>query len=339
MNQTRSNTMKFNSFIFGCFLLFNQCIQKQNPFEDKSFLLSTVATQASGTPKSFGLDILVNSRLARGCETRLGNLAADVNAYKANATIGFYNGGNIRDEQGIKTIYPTGIIPKGTVPTVELIRKFIPFTGGLVRINMQAFRIKQALEAAAGRLNVKSERNTDDLDSDGATHGNCWLNPLLGGSGRFFQVSSKMQIELNPSATSTVASGTGASNTLLITTEGKRVTRIILDGILLYNNTTGDITSGWSNSTASCTIKGVTFTTSSACNFYSVGIPKFQFDGGDSNPVLNPSMLEINNDGSVILLESGIAASIDDATIFYDYIQTFTAGPVFPKISNRIIMP
>lgn len=331
--------MKFFYILIHVLFFFPACIQKQNEFDDKTVLLSTLATQTSGAPKSFGLDLLVNSRLSRGCETRLGNLLADSNAYKANATLGFYNGGNIRDEQGIKAIYPTGIIPKGTIPTLDLIRKFIPFTGGLVRVNMRAYRIKQALESASGRLNAQAERNTDDQDSDGPTHGNCWLNPQSTGSGRFFQVSSKMQIEINPQASVIIVSGSAASNTLLITTEGKRVTRIIIDGVLLYNNSTGDINSGWSSSSTSCIIKGITFNSSAACNYYSVGVQKFQYDGGDSNPSLNPNMLEVNNDGSVVLLDSGIASSLDDASIFYEYMQTFTTGPAMPKISNRIIMP
>lgn len=331
--------MKFFYFLIYILFFLNACIQKQNEFDDKTILLSTLATQTSGAPKSFGLDLLVNSRLSRGCEMRLGNLLADSNAYKANATLGFYNGGNIRDEQGIKAIYPTGIIPKGTIPTLDLIRKFIPFTGGLVRINMRAYRIKQALESASSRLNAQAERNTDNLDSDGPIHGNCWLNPQTTGSGRFFQLSSKMQIEINPSASTLVITGSAASNTLLITTEGKRITRIIIDGVLLYNNSSGDINSGWSSSTSTCTIKGITFTASAACNFYSVGVQKFQFDGGDSNPSFNPNMLEVNNDGSVILLESGVGSNMDDASIFYEYMQTFTTGPAMPRISNRIIMP
>jgi 2',3'-cyclic-nucleotide 2'-phosphodiesterase (5'-nucleotidase family) len=109
--------------------LFSACIQKQNEFEDKSFFLSALTTQVTGTPKSFGVNIPINSRLARGCETRIGNLTSEAIAYKANATIGIHNGGNIRDEQGIKAIYPDGIIPKGTIPTIDLIRKFLPFTG------------------------------------------------------------------------------------------------------------------------------------------------------------------------------------------------------------------
>lgn len=331
--------MKNIYILIQVLIFFTACIQKQNEFDDKTVLLSTLATQTSGAPKSFGLDMLVNSRLSRGCETRLGNLLADSNAYKANATLGFYNGGNIRDEQGIKTIYPTGIIPKGTIPTLDLIRKFIPFTGGLVRVNMRAYRIKQALESASGRLNAQAERNTENQDSDGPTHGNCWLNPQSTGSGRFFQVSSKMQIEINPQASVIVVSGSAASNTLLITTEGRRVTRIIIDGVLLYNNSTGDINSGWSSSSTSCVIKGITFTSSAACNFYSLGVQKFQYDGGDSNPSLNPNMIEVNNDGSVLLIDSGIASNMDDASIFYEYMQTFTTGPAMPKISNRIIMP
>lgn len=320
-------------------LLFSACIQKQNEFEDKSFFLNALTTQVTGTPKSFGVNIPINSRLARGCETRIGNLTSEAIAYKANATLGIHNGGNIRDEQGIKAIYPDGIIPKGTIPTIDLVKKFLPFTGGLVRVNMRAYRIKQALESAVGKLNIKAERSIENMDADGPTHGNCWLNPLTTGSGRFFQVSSKVQIELNPSALSAVVSGSGASNTLLITTEGKRVIRIFIDGILLYDNPTGEINSGWNAGSSSCTIKGINFTSSAACNFYSVGIPRFQYDGGDANPSLNPNMLEINNDGSVILQESGIAANLDDATIFYDYIQTFTTGAAFSKISNRIIMP
>lgn len=321
-------------------ILLNGCTQKQNEFEDKKLLLSTLSTQASGAPKSFGLDMLINNRLGRGCETRMGNLGADVYANRANAMIGFYAGGNIRDDFGIKGTYPNGIIPKGTIPTVALIKRFLPFQGGnLLRINIQAYRLKQALESSVGRLNSRAERNTDELDADGPTHGNCWLNPNVSGSGRFLHVSSKLQVEVNPTATAAVVSGSGASNTLRITTEGRRIIRIIIDGILIYNNSTGDINSGWSSGTSTCTIKGTQFIASAACNFYTAGVEKFQYDGGDSNPALKPEMLEISNDGSVVVLESGIAPNVDDANIFYEYIQTFTTGPVLPKISNRIIMP
>lgn len=331
--------MKFY-FIFLIVLIHINCIQKQNSFEDQRLLLSALAVQPSGTPKSFGLNMLINNRIGRGCETRMGNLAADAYANKAGATIGFFTSGGIRDDFGIKGTYATGIIPKGTVPTVDLFKKFLPFQGGnLLRLNIQAYRIKQALESASNRLNSRGERNTDDLDEDGATHGNCWLNPNVSGSGRFFQLSNKFQIEINPSATALVVTGSGAANSLRVTTEGRRVIRIILDGILLYNNSSGDINSGWSNGTGSCTIKGVTFTSSAACNYYSLATDKFQYDGGDSNPSLNPNMLEVSNDGSVQILNSGIASNVDDATILYEYMQTFTTGPAMPKISNRIIMP
>lgn len=267
--------MKFYNIIF-IILICVHCIQKQNSFEDQRLLLSTLAIQPAGTPKSFGLNMLINNRIGRGCETRMGNLAADAYANKANATIGFFTSGGIRDDFGIKGTYANGIIPKGTIPTVDLIRKFLPFQGGnLLRLNIQAYRIKQALESASNRLNAKAERNTDDLDGDGPTHGNCWLNPNVSGSGRFFQLSNKFQIELNPSATPLVVSGSGAANTLRITTEGKRIIRIILDGILIYNNTSGDINSGWSSGTTSCTIKGIVFTSSAACNYYSLATDNF----------------------------------------------------------------
>lgn len=316
------------------------CTQKQNPFDDRSALVSVVNPLSSGTPKSFGLDLKIDSRLNRGCETRIGNLMADVFADKGNSILGFYNGGAIREDFGLQSIYPNSIIPKGTIPNSDLLKKLFPLTGGnLVRINLNTYRLKQALEVSVGRLNARAERGTDDIDSDGPTHGNCWLNPNLSGAGRFLHVSSKMQIEVNPVATAVVIGGSGTTNTLVITSEGRRIIKIIIDGILLYNNSTGDITSGWSAGQSSCTIKGITYSNSAACNFYSATIPKFQFDGGDSNATLNPNMLEVNNDGSVVVSQTGIGANLDDGTILNDYLQKFTTGPVYPRISGRILMP
>lgn len=324
------------SIIFS--FLLNHCIQKQNDFEDRqTFLVTLIST---GAPKSFGLDLQINNRIGRGCETRVGNMTADAMAWKANALLGFYGSGSIRDDYGIKNSFPNAIIPKGTVPTLPLLKTILPFDGGdMLRTNMRAYRIKQALEHSVSRLNSQAERNTDNMDADGPTHGNCWLNPNVSGSGRFLQLNSKMQIEVNPTATASVVSGTGAARTLLVVTQGRRVTRIIIDGLLVYNNSTGDINSGWANGVSSCTIKGTMFTSSAACNFYSVGVEKFQFNGADSNPALSPDMTEVSNDGSIIVLETGIGSKLSDADIVYEYIQTFTTGPLFPKISNRIIMP
>lgn len=328
------------NILFAILVLFYACIQKQNPFDDKSALVTVAVPQNSGTPKSFGLDLKIDSRLNRGCETRIGNLMADVFANKGNSTLGFYNGGAIREDFGLQSLYPNLIIPKGTVPSSDLLKKLFPLTGGnLVRINITAYRLKQALEVSVSKLNAKAERGTEDIDSDGPTHGNCWLNPNVSGAGRFLHVNSKMQIEINPSATAVVMSGSGTTNTLVISSEGKRVIRFFIDGVLLYNNTSGDITTGWSSGQSSCTIKGTTFTSSAACNFYTATIPKFQFDGGDTNATLNPNMQEINNDGSVFVLETGIGANLDDGTILNDYLQTFTTGPVYPRIANRIVMP
>lgn len=330
--------MKF--FIVGLIyiLILSNCIQKQDNFEDKQAFLTPLISL--GAPKSFGLDMLINNRLGRGCEARIGNLIADAIAWKGNASLGFYGAGSIRDDSGIKVIYPTGIIPKGTIPTLDLIKKVLSFQGGeILRINIQAYRMKQMLEHSVMRLNNQGERNTDQLDADGPMHGNCWLNPSVSGSGRFLQVSSKMLIEVKPTATASIVSGTAGAKDLQVTTEGNRIIRIIIDGLLIYNNPTGNINSGWNSGNSTCTIKGNTFTSSAACNFYSAAVEKFQFDGNDSNPVMNPEMLEINNDGSVYVLQAGISGTLSDAEILFEYIQTFTTGPVFPRISNRILMP
>lgn len=331
--------MKFLFFnLIYCIFVFTNCIQKQNEFEDRQVILAGLVSQ--GSPKSFGLDLLINNRINRGCETRIGNLVADSIAWKGNATLGFFGAGSIRDNSGIKSAYPNGIIPKGTVPTVDLLKRVLAFQGGEVaRINIQTYRIKQMLEHSVGRLNNQAERNTDNVDVDGPMHGNCWLEPNVSGSGRFLQVSSKILIEVNPTATASIVSGNPALQDLRVTTEGNRITQIIIDGLLIYKNPSGSINSGWTKGNSSCTIKGTTFPSSSACNYYTVGVEKFQFDGGDSNPVMNPNMLEINNDGSVTVQETGIGGKLSDAEILYEYIQTFTTGPVFPKVSNRILMP
>lgn len=330
--------MKPFRLLFLLFFVFFQCTQKQSAFDDQVALLGALVS--IGAPKSFGLNMLIDNRINRACETRIGNFGADAYRDRGKAQIGFFSGGTIRQDFGILTTYPTGVIPKGTIPTFALMKQFLPFQGGnFLKVNLSAYRIKQALEVGMSRLNNSAERDIDGVDSDGPIHGNCWLNPQPSGSGRFLHVSSNIHIEVNPTATALVTSGSSSTNNLLVATEGNRIVKLSIDGILLYNNPTGSITSGWSAGSSTCTIKGTTFTNSAACTFFSASVEKFQFDGSDFNPSLNPIMSEINNDGSVVVLEAGIAAALDDAGILFEYIQTFTTGPVFPKISNRILMP
>jgi hypothetical protein len=329
------------SFFLLSFLILYSCIQK-NTFDDAALSLTgliQIPAGSTGIPKSFGSDMLIYSRLGRGCETRIGNLMADVVANRAKAELGLYNSGGIRDDFGLLNTYPNRIIPKGTVPSLALIRTFIPFRGSLVKLNVRAFRLKQILESSVSRLNNKAERNVNDMDSDGATHGNCWLNPSVSGSGRFLNISNKLSIEVNPSATPLSVTGNGALNTLRITNEGKRITRIVINSLIIYNNPLGDMNSGWESGNDSCTIKGIQFTNSYACNYYTVAVQQFQFEGGDSNPSMKPEMLEIGGDGSVQVLESGISFNSEEASYLHDYMQSFTNEAVFSKVTNRIVMP
>jgi hypothetical protein len=261
----------------------------------------------------------------------MGNLGADAFAWKAGADIGLIASGTIREDFGGPTIFP-----KGTVVTSDTFTKTVPFGNTIMKIKLNGYRLKQVLESGASKLNAQGKRGTEDWDSDGAQHGNCWLTQNLSGAGRFFQVNSRLSVEINPNGNDQLKSGSSTNNSLLVTREGTRITRISFDGVPIYYNSAGDIGSGWYPGSSSCTIKGTTFTSSTACGFYTVAADSNQVSGSDTNPSLSSSMLEVNNDGTVATLSANMGIDRDAIS---GYVQTFTTGPVFPKISNRIIIP
>ncbi|MCX8000336.1 MAG: 5'-nucleotidase C-terminal domain-containing protein, partial [Leptospiraceae bacterium] len=275
-------------FLFAIGNLF--CIHKKAP-PPSIFTLANIATTTTtslsvGAPKSIGLNLVVDKRQwTRGCETRAGNLIADSYAWKGNADIGMINGGNIRDDQGVSTI------PKGTIPTIETFGKFMIFANNIQLVRMNAYRLKQALENAYRQLTTTmNASNADDLDEDGPQHGNCFN--AGSGSGRFMQLSSNIQVELKLSnAPMTLVSGTSAANNnLKANNNGSRVVRMIVKGLVIYNNPSGTYDTGWASGSSSCTVRQTTFTNSAACNFYTVAVPDFQVAGGDGIFSFNPAI-------------------------------------------------
>lgn len=317
------------------------CIHKKAP-PPSLFALTDVATTTPvilGAPKSIGLNLVIDKRTwSRGCETRAGNLIADSYAWKGNADIGMINGGNIRDDQGVSTI------PKGTIPDDKTFGKFMIFGNKIQLVRMNAYRLKQALENAYRQLNTTMiASNADDQDEDGPQHGNCF--GAGSGSGRFMQVSSNLQVELKLSNSPlTLVSGTSASNkNLKANNNGSRVVRIIIKGLVVYNNPTGTYDTGWAIGNSSCTVRQTTFTNSAACNFYTVAVPDFQVAAGDGIFSFNPEVTVNGASPSEFSGDSPISAEIintnlgKDVDITYEYVQSFTTGPVFPRISNRLL--
>jgi hypothetical protein len=248
------------------------------------------------------------------------------------------NGGNIRDDQGVS------VIPKGTIPDNTTFGKFIIFGNTIQLVRMNAYRIKQALENSYRQLNTTLiAANYDDLDADGPQHGNCYGTGS--GSGRFMHISSNWQIELKLSnAALTLVSGTSAgSKNLKANNNGSRVVRMIYKGLVLYNNPSGDYATGWATSSSSCTVRQTSFVNSAACDFFTVAVPDFQVTGGDGIFSFNPEITVNGAPPSEFAGDSPLSAEMinsnlgKDVDITYDYIQTFTEGPVYPRISNRLL--
>jgi hypothetical protein len=316
------------------------CIQSRDELNPIA-LTSLLGDLDEGAPGSIGLNLRINNRQwSRGCETRMGNLAANAYAWKTNSDVGLMGGGALRDSEGVD------IIPKGTIPTVTLFKQFIIFSNQLTRVRIRAYRFKQAMEMSNNVLNNVGARNTENLDADGPQTGNCWLTGSPGGSGRFLHLSNRMSIEVNPTATAAAVSGTSGDRNIIFTNPGSRIVKIIFNGIILYNNSTGNINSnldgqagvpGWNRLPGeNCVVNGVNFSNSAACRFITIGVDEFQQRGGDSNPAFSP-LFPGNDDGSVFLEAINLG---DDARSIQEYIETvYTQGPVFPRISNRIIMP
>ena len=332
-----------NLFLLFGFSFLVSCIQKKAPPESIfTALLSQVqTTQVSlGAPKSIGLDLVINKRpWNRGCEMRVGNLIADSYAWKANADIGMINGGNIRDDQNVS------VIPKGTIPDETTFTKFIIFKNKVQLVRMNAYRLKQALENAYRQLNTTLYASSaEDLDEDGPQHGNCYN--FGSGSGRFLHLSSNIQVEVKLSNSPlTLVSGTSASNNnLKANNNGSRVVRMIFKGVMIYNNPSGTYNTGWATGSNSCTVRQTNFTNSTACNMYLVAVPDFQVSGGDGIFSFNPAITSSGSPPSEFQGDSPMSAEIIntnlgvDTDITYEYIQSFTTGPVFPRVSNRLIL-
>ncbi len=318
------------------------CIHKKAP-PPNLFALSNLVTTTTevslGAPKSIGLNLVVDKRpWSRGCETRAGNLIADSYAWKGNADLGMINGGNIRDDQGVS------IIPKGTIPDTTTFGKFMIFANKIQLVRMNAYRLKQALENAYRQLSTTMiASNADDLDEDGPQHGNCFS--AGSGSGRFMHLSSNIQVELKLSNSAlTLVSGTSASlKNLKANNNGSRVVRIIIKGLVIYNNPSGTYNTGWATGDSSCTVRQTTFTNSAACNFYTVAVPDFQVSAGDGIFSFNPEVTVNGSAPSEFSGDSPMSAEIintslgKDIDISYEYVQSFTTGPVYPRISNRLL--
>ncbi|HMV81110.1 MAG TPA: hypothetical protein PKA14_24505, partial [Leptospiraceae bacterium] len=84
------------------------------------------------------------------------------------------------------------------------------------------------------------------------------------------------------------------------------------------------------------------FTNSAACNKYKIATVDFQINGGDGNFSFNPSITAnaagpTEFQGDVPMSAAVINTPIGtDSGIAYEYVQSFTSGPVFPKIGNRL---
>ncbi|MDX1957493.1 MAG: 5'-nucleotidase C-terminal domain-containing protein [Leptospiraceae bacterium] len=310
-------------------ILFSFCIQKKNQtISAESGAVTIVAQAGRGI---LGLDIRVgNIGWTRGCETRMGNLAADSFAWKANTQLGLMNGGGIRHDRNVD------LISKGTVFTRTILDSFMPFSNNLNVYNLNAYRIKQAMEGGVNKLlTSKTFSSSDDNDSDGPQHGNCYgIVGDLEGSGRFLFVNSRWKFKINPINVPQSITGSASDKTLRVLSEGRRITEIQFDGNLLYSNSSGDPNSGWTSGRSSCTIKGISFNQSSACNFYSVTISDFYASGGDENPSFNSELQEIQNDGTAINL--GRNAGVDKNAIL-EYIINFST--YYPRVEGRLNLP
>lgn len=295
-----------------------------------------------GEPGTIGLNLRLNIRAwTRGCETRMGNLGADAFAWKTNSNVGLINGGAIRDNI-------LDLIPKGTKSSIELFKQFITFSNKLRRVRIRAYRLKQAMEGSVSRFNQPASpgpRATETMDEDGPQTGNCFTFESSG-SGRFFHISKDLSIEVNPYNIRQTVTGNVSNQNMTISTEGRRIIKLVYKGLVYFNNPTGEINTntdgqpgqfGWGRKLGSdCTVNNVTFTNSLACEFITVGLVDFQQIGNDQIPSFNP-IFPGNNDGSIFLEATDLG---DDAESIHEYIITnYTEGPVFPRISGRIIMP
>lgn len=326
----------YHSILFITILTSFHCIQKKAPPSNENILSLATSTNSIGAPKSIGLDLVTNKRAwNRGCENRVGNLVADSYAWKASADIGMVNGGNIREDQNVPTIV------KGTIPDKTLFPRFMIFKNYVTTARINAYRLKQALENSNRQLNTtRALANTDDLDADGPQHGNCY--GAGSGSGRILFLSSNISVDVNLSNKAMTVSGSASSNNLKTNAQGARITRMTINGIMIYNDTTGSFTSGWASGTSSCTVRQTSFNKSAACNQYLIATVDFQINGGDGNFSFNPAITSNASSPQEFSGDSPMSAEIInpsigvDTDITYEYIQSFTYSPVYPRVTGRL---
>lgn len=267
---------------------------------------------------------------SRACETRFGNLVADAYVNALNSDLAFMNGGGLRADQGVDSM-PKGKLAKATV------FKAVPFSNYLWKVRVYGYRIKQALEMSALALNTtKTFQKSDDHDIDGAQHGDCFG----GGSGRFLHLSARLAVLIDPRNTPAATSGSGTS--LQMTSQGNRVLKIIYDGSTIYDNSLGDISSGWAAGAQTCSIHHAgsyqNFTNSAACKSFIVGVSSFMAgSGGDQMSMFNSIYAEVNNDGSSLVLSQNEELG-EQKAIIYNYLITRKAANLLnkPVIENRI---
>lgn len=292
------------------------CIQ-QAPVDPQAALLKAAGVTLSGEARlAVGLEL--RREWVRGCETRAGNIIADSYAARLGAgALGFVAGGNIRDDNGLTRLGP------GVVSGAQL-KQVLPFNSVLHGVELTAFRLKQGLEASVGRLGTTlTASKSQDHDADGPQHSDCYFRNQSG-NGRLLHFSSRLKVIIAPGNQAQQTTGSASDNSLRVITEGRRITRILIDDGTIYFNPTGQLTTGWAGGANSCLVggtgihAGTSFSALAACNRFVVAIPDFQAQGNDDHPSFNPALAEVGNDGSVVVLSSNLGV---DTEVLLAYLQ------------------
>ncbi|MCS6984833.1 MAG: 5'-nucleotidase C-terminal domain-containing protein [Leptospiraceae bacterium] len=276
----------------------------------------------------------------RRCETRLGNLIADAMKEIGGAQIGIMNGGGIRPLVSSQpNNLPLNTVPKGEL-TREQVNTIFPFQNKLTVIRLRGYRLKQMLEhSAAAVTNTVFATQDQDHDADGAVHGDCRTNGSGSGftaSGGFLQVSSGFKVHYKTANAMRVTNGATGLSTQ-INTQGSRVVKMVLNGITIYENPSGDFSTGWAQGPSSCTYKTTNFTNSAACSFFSLAVSDFYVDqGGDNYSMIAPASAEVASDGSVVVERR---TNLVTADVLWDYLlqRVEILLPIKPVIEGRII--
>ncbi len=277
----------------------------------------------------------------RRCETRLGNLIADAIKERGETQIGIMNGGGIRPlVPGDANNLAVNTLPKGEVTRDQVTLTILPFPNKLTVIRLRGYRLKQMLEHSAAAITTTvTVTASDDHDADGATHGDCRANGSTGGgataSGGFLHFSKGFKVYYKPSNERRETNGQTGLNTQL-TTQGKRVVKIVLNNAVIYDNPGGDMGVGWVSGTSSCALGTTNFTNSMACTYFTLAVSDFYVNsGGDNYSMLAPTSAEVNNDGSV-QIEKTTGLIIGE--LVWDYLTHLNSSaiPIKPVIEGRI---